>query len=144
MENTTKPNALRILVPHDGSEMSDRALHEAERLANALKQEMVLLHVVDDTFIPPSASLGFFEQSALEDTKAELIKILREGAEQMLKDRMAKVKENGINVSFLIDTGSTVDVILSVAKNEKVNIIVMGSRQLAGAGKIKALGSVAR
>jgi nucleotide-binding universal stress UspA family protein len=144
MENTTNPNALRILVPHDGSEMSDRALHEAERLAKALKQEMVLLHVVDNTFIPPSASLGFFEQSALEDTKAELIKILREGAEQMLKDRTAKVKEKGINVKFLIDTGSTVEVILSVAKNEKVNIIVMGSRQLTGAGKIKVLGSVAR
>jgi nucleotide-binding universal stress UspA family protein len=62
----------------------------------------------------------------------------------MLKDRMAKVKEKGINVKFLVDTGSTVDMILSVAKNEKVNIIVMGSRQLTGAGKIKVLGSVAR
>lgn len=119
MENMAKPNTLTILVPHDGSEMSDKALHEAEGFAKAFNYEILLLHVVDDTFIPPSASLGFFEQSALEDTKAELVKILREGAQQMLKDRMSKVKEKGINVRYLIDTGPPVEVILSIAKNEK-------------------------
>lgn len=54
--------------------MSDKALHEAERFGKALNYEILLLHVVDNTFVPPSASLGFFEQSALEDTKAELSK----------------------------------------------------------------------
>ncbi len=61
--------------------------------------------MIDNTFIPPSATLGFFEQSSLESTKAELMKILKEGAEQMLKDRMAKVKEKSLNVRYLIDTG---------------------------------------
>lgn len=144
MENITKPDTLRILVPHDGSETSDKALREAEGFAKALNYEILLLHVVDNTFIPPSASLGFFEQSSLENTKTELMKVLKEGAEQMLKDRMAKVKEKGINIRYLINTGSPVEIILSIANNEKVNLIVMGSRQLTKVGKIKALGSVAR
>ena len=95
MENMTKADALRILVPHDGSGMSDKALHEAEGFVKALNYEILLLHLVDNTFIPPSATLGFFEQSSLENTKAELMKILKEGAQHMLKDRMSKVKEWG-------------------------------------------------
>jgi nucleotide-binding universal stress UspA family protein len=144
MENMTKADTLRILVPHDGSETSDKALHEAERFAKALNYKILLLHVVDNTFLPPSASLGFFEQSSLENTKAELVKILKDGSEQMLKDRAAKLKEKGINIRYLIETGSPVEVILSITNNEKVNLIVMGSRQLTKVGKIKALGSVAR
>jgi nucleotide-binding universal stress UspA family protein len=72
------------------------------------------------------------------------MKILKDGAQHMLKDRMSKVKEKGINARYLIDTGSPVEVILSIANNEKVNLVVMGSRQLTKVGKIKALGSVTR
>ena len=43
----------RILVPHDGTEMSDKALEKAE-FAKALKSEMVVVHIVDSKFVPPS------------------------------------------------------------------------------------------
>jgi nucleotide-binding universal stress UspA family protein len=41
----------RILVPHDGSEMSDKALNKAIEFATALKSEMIISHVIDDTLI---------------------------------------------------------------------------------------------
>jgi nucleotide-binding universal stress UspA family protein len=68
MENATTKTSTgsRVLVPHDGSEMSDKALNKAIEFATALKSEMIILHIVDNRFIPPSATLGFIsEQSTL-------------------------------------------------------------------------------
>ena len=67
----------RILVPHDGSEMSDKALSKAIEFATALKSEMIILHVIDDTLIPQGAIIGFIsEKSTLEDAKTKLLKLL--------------------------------------------------------------------
>lgn len=67
----------RILVPHDGTEMSDKALDKAIEFAKAFKVEMIITHVVDSRFVPPSSTLGFIgEKSSLEDAKVQLIRIL--------------------------------------------------------------------
>jgi Universal stress protein family len=39
----------RILVPHDGSEMSDRALRHAVYLSKISGTEIVILHVIEPT-----------------------------------------------------------------------------------------------
>jgi nucleotide-binding universal stress UspA family protein len=61
MENATTKTSTgsRVLVPHDGSEMSDKALNKAIEFATALKSEMIILHVIDDTLIPQGAIIGF-------------------------------------------------------------------------------------
>lgn len=135
----------QVLVPHDGTEISDRALDKAEEFAEWFKSEIIILHIVDDRFVPPSATLAFIsDQATIEDAKVRLIKILKEGAELMLKDRMTKIKEKGINVRFLLAVGSPAEEIVSVAKQEKVDLIIMGSRQLKKIEKLRALGSVTR
>jgi nucleotide-binding universal stress UspA family protein len=134
----------RILVPHDGTEMSDKALDKATEFAKALKAEIVIVHVVDSRFVPPSATLGFIsEKSTLEDAKIQLIRILKSGAELMLKDRMAKAKESGASVRFLLGVGSPAEEIVSITRSEKADLIIMGSKQLRKE-KLSALGSVAR
>jgi len=134
----------RILVPHDGTEMSDKALDEAIQFAKALNAEIVIVHVVDSRFVPPSATLGFIsERSTLEDAKIQLVRILKSGAELMLKDRMAKAKESGISVGFVLGVGSPAEEIASIARGEKVDLIIIGSRELHKE-KLSALGSVAR
>jgi nucleotide-binding universal stress UspA family protein len=93
MENATTKTSTgsRVLVPHDGSEMSDKALNKAIEFATALKSEMIILHIVDNRFIPPSATLGFIsEQSTLEDAKAQLVKILKVGAELLGRELLNK------------------------------------------------------
>jgi nucleotide-binding universal stress UspA family protein len=133
-----------ILVPHDGTEMSDRALDKAIEFARAIKSEIIIVHIVDSRFVPPSATLGFIsEKSTLENAKVQLIRILKSGAEIMLKDRIQKAKESGISAMFLLGVGSPAEEIVSIAKAEKVEMIVIGSRQLKG-DKMLALGSVAR
>jgi nucleotide-binding universal stress UspA family protein len=140
----------RILVPFDGSEMSDKALDEAIEFSKAFKSEIIILHILDDRLISSSVILGFIgEKSKLEDAKMQALKILKVGAEAMLKDRMEKVKANGINVRFIIGMGAPAEAIIDVAESEHVDLIVMGSRELKrekeyAAGKLKLLGSVTR
>ncbi len=146
----SKTTTSRILVPHDGSEMSDKALDKAIDFSKAFKSEIIILHIVDDRLIPSSAILGFIgEKSRLEDAKMQALNILKAGAEAMLKDRMEKVRANGINVRFITGMGAPAEGIIDVAENEHVDLIVMGSRELKRekeyvAGKLKLLGSVAR
>lgn len=97
----------RILVPHDGTEISDKALGKAIEFAKAFKAEVVIMvHIVDSRFVPRSATLGFIsEKSTLEEAKVQRIRSLKSGAELMLKDRMAKAKENNVNVRLLLGVG---------------------------------------
>ena len=135
----------RILVPHDGTEMSDKALVKATELAGALGSEMMIVHIVDSRFVPPSATLGFIsDRTSLEAAKAELVRILKSGAEQMLKKRLEDVRKKGVKVDFILGVGSPADEIVKAARNVKADMIVIGSRQLKGTNKLKALGSVAR
>jgi nucleotide-binding universal stress UspA family protein len=135
----------RILVPYDGTEMSDRALDKATEFAKALKSEMVIVHIVDSRFVPPSATLGFIgDRISLEDAKTQLVRILKSGAEEMLKDKMSRVEKTGVKVNFILGVGSPAEEIIKIARSVKAGLIVMGSRQLNRSDKIKALGSVAR
>jgi len=125
-------------------------LDKAIDFSKAFKSEIIILHIVDDRLIPSSAILGFIgEKSRLEDAKMQALNILKAGAEAMLKDRMEKVRANGINVRFITGMGAPAEGIIDVAENEHVDLIVMGSRELKRekeyvAGKLKLLGSVAR
>ncbi|MEM3094218.1 MAG: universal stress protein [Nitrososphaera sp.] len=133
-----------ILVPYDGTEMSDRALDKAIEFARVLKSEIIIVHIVDSRFVPPSATLGLMsEKTTLENAKTQLIRILKTGAEIMLKDKIQKAKEGGVSARFLLGVGSPAEEIVSIANAEKAEMIIIGSRQLKG-DKMITLGSIAR
>jgi nucleotide-binding universal stress UspA family protein len=134
----------RIIVPYDGTEMSDRTLSKATEFAKAMKSEMVIVHIVDSRFVPPSSTLGFIsDRTSLEGAKTELVRILKSGAEDMLKEKIEKVKADGISVDFILGVGSPAEEIVKIARSTESDLIVMGSRQLSKAN-LGALGSVAR
>lgn len=133
-----------ILVPHDGTEMSDRALDRAIEFARALKSEIIIMHIVDSRFVPPSTTLGLIsEKTMLENAKMQLVRILKTGAEIMLKERIEKARKSGVSARFLLGVGSPAKEIVSIARAEKAEMIVIGSRQLKG-DRMLTLGSVAR
>jgi nucleotide-binding universal stress UspA family protein len=139
----------KVLVPYDGSEMSDKALDKAIEFSKALKSEMIILHILDERLIPSNAARFIGEKAAFEDAKMAALNILKVGAEAMLKYKMEKVKANGINVRFITGIGAPAEGITDVAESEHVDLIVIGSRELKrekehSAGKLKLLGSVAR
>jgi nucleotide-binding universal stress UspA family protein len=124
--------------------MSDMALNKATEFAKALGAEITIVHIVDNRFIPSDYSLSFInERTSFEDAKIQLIRILKTGAESMLKDRISKAKAGGVSARFLLGIGAPAEEILLVAKKEKAGLIIMGSRRL-GKDNLNALGSVAR
>jgi len=60
VNNTGAKLTQKILVPHDGSEMSDRALDKAIEFAKVLRAEIIILHILDDKLIP---SESYYELS---------------------------------------------------------------------------------
>jgi nucleotide-binding universal stress UspA family protein len=136
------------LVPHDGSELSDRALNKAIEFAKPLKSDIIILHILDDKLIPSEAIMSILgkKSSTVMDAKLQILNIVRIGAEQLLKDRTEKVRKSGINVRFIVGMGSPAEGVANVARNENVDLIIMGSKELEkeNGNKLKALGSVTR
>jgi nucleotide-binding universal stress UspA family protein len=107
----------RILVPHDGTEMSDMALAKATEFAEALAAEIVIVHIVDSRFVPPSVTLGFIrDKTSLESAKAELVRILKTCAELMLRKRIDEVRKKGVKADFVLGVGSPADEIVKIAR----------------------------
>lgn len=134
----------RILVPHDGSEMSDRAFKHAMYVAKMANAEIVIFHVMETDSIPPSTLLGFIKPGAgLEEARAEVRTIFESAAGRMLDERVQAAKASGINsVSYKISSGKPADAIVIESEASEYDLIVMSSSRIASS--IRALGSTAR
>jgi len=80
--------------------------------------------------------------------KTQILKYLKAGSESMLKSRIEAANKEGVNIRFTLGIGSAPEGIVNVAKGEKVDFIIIGSRGLSSVGrqstKLRILGSVAR
>lgn len=133
-----------ILVPHDGSEMSEKAVEESIKFAKIFGSEIMILYVVDERYAPPSSLLSFISnRTSLKEAKNELKRVLETGAQAMLDKTASKIKEEGIKSKIIIRVGSPAKEIVETAKEIKCDIIIMGSRSLKS-GRLRVLGSVAR
>src|ERR687886_827359 len=76
----------KILVPHDGSEMSDKALSHATYLSKISGAEIIVLNIIEDVVIPPSTLLTFIKpDTPIEKAKEDLRNTLEGGVKQMLE-----------------------------------------------------------
>jgi nucleotide-binding universal stress UspA family protein len=121
---------MKIIVPVDGSAFSLKAVEAACDLAQAQPPSSVVLMAV--SMVLPELEEGVYI--------AEKMKAIAEAA-------LAKAKEvaqaKGLPPSLILASGiSPADEIVKVAKLEKADLIVVGSRGLAGKGKY-FLGSTA-
>ena len=116
---------VRILVPHDGSEMSDRALRHAVYLSKMSGTEIVILHVIERT--------GNF-----------LGRINEEGIRQMLEKRTNLCRKAGVKeVSYIIRSGRPADEIVRLVGERYYDLIVMASSRISSTIRI-ILGSNAK
>ena len=135
----------RILVPHDGSAMSDRALKHAVYLSRISGAEIVILHVLENREnIPPSTLLAFIKpETPLGKANEELTSLMERGVRQMLEERTRLCKEAGVKeASYIIRTGSPVHEIVNLVEERYYDIIVMASNRISSA--IRVLGSTVR
>jgi nucleotide-binding universal stress UspA family protein len=125
----------RILVALDGSDYSLRALDFAIDLAKKYQSQLVLVHVVIRQIYainPPEA--GILAGTAIvRELETEGKTILTQGEE--------KVKAQGLPVEARLRQGVPAEELLRAAADEKVDLMVLGSR---GLSQVRAflLGSV--
>jgi nucleotide-binding universal stress UspA family protein len=135
----------KILVPHDGSVMSDKALSHATYLSKISGAEIVVLNVIEDVVIPPSTLLTFIKPDRpIEKAKEDLRNTLEGEVKQMLDERIRQCKEDaGINkISYKIRTGKIVDEIVHQSEEMDFDLIIMASSRISS--YVRVLGSTVR
>lgn len=117
----------RILVPVDGSAVSDRGLKEALRLARASRARVRLLHVVAEY-------VAYANTEAAIDI-GPILDGLREGGRKTLARIARRAQGHGVRIeSALIENpgGRVADTIVDEAKRWRADLIVMGTHGRRG------------
>lgn len=122
-----------ILVPVDGSEHANRALHTAIQLAKAFDSPEILIMNVQPSLETFHTHL-FFDMS-------ELKKIQQEEGQKVIDGYLDTLRESGIPFRTLVEVGQPKERIHEVARTEKAVHIVIGARGL-GPVRRPFLGSV--
>jgi nucleotide-binding universal stress UspA family protein len=125
----------RILVPLDGSELSEAVLPVVERLAEPFDFAIELLRAIEP--IPPYAAAEL-TSSITED----IGRLEREDAEAYLAKVAAPLEAKGCRVKAMVALAPAVDAILSAAQEGRVGLIAMTTHGRSGIGRL-LLGSVA-
>ena len=122
----------KILVPTDGSDFAKKAQMHALFLAGACDAEIIAVSVTENNFV---------NGLPLDDEIYQLNEILKERSEENLRE-FDKLNEDDLKITHVIREGSPAKVILEVAKEEDVDLIVMGSSGKSGFDRF-IMGSVA-
>jgi nucleotide-binding universal stress UspA family protein len=128
----------KILVPIDGSKVSQKAAKYAVELAKQTGASLMLLSVIDKRFVVGQSVSASASPTHLKESVEDYLK----QSAQSAADAIAKLCErNHIQYKAAIRTGHPVEEIVNEATKSKADLIVMGSH---GKSALKAavLGSV--
>ncbi|MDN6168388.1 MAG: universal stress protein [Lactococcus lactis] len=129
MDERTK----NILIAVDGSKNSKRALSEARRYADMAGAEIMILTVLENNFD--------FSMGLSKDSKAKEKEEQKKVGEAILKEALEFFEDFDGDVHTSIRFGYPASEVLKEAEENKINLIIMGSRGL-GAFSRTFLGSV--
>jgi len=124
-----------ILIPVDGSSQAEKAVRSVQALS--LPERVLLLHTIT---IPQLAYPGT-GMSVGHDFSESAEKALRKEGSRILEKALSLLPTECGRVSQHLEIGTPASVILSMAQNQSVDLIIMGSRGL-GAIQEHVLGSV--
>jgi nucleotide-binding universal stress UspA family protein len=133
----------KILVPHDGTDMSHKALAQGIELAKAFNAQITLLNVIEQIPIPPSIMLGS-DPVLIKRARRSVMRELEQGWNKLAEIKMHELEKHKVTANSVCLVGAAAEQILRYANTNKIDIIVMASARLKGISKIKALGSVTR
>jgi len=122
----------KILVPIDGSRTSARGLDEAIKLAKGRNATLVILHVVDEAVVAYGADI-------VPVYINEMLESMREGGKRVLARAAARARGRGVKLkSLLVEkfVGPVADVIVSQAKKQRADLIVIGTHGRRGVTRL--------
>jgi nucleotide-binding universal stress UspA family protein len=119
----------RILIPLDGSELSDRVLLNVRRFLLGLDSAMVVLLRVIEPMRPSSAA-----REERPDTRRSPahISLRKESARRHLEPICAALREEGVEASAQVLMGDAADVILRRAESERPDLVAMATHGRSG------------
>lgn len=114
----------KILVPTDFSDNANKALDYAVAMASKANAEIILLNTfaAAETTLSPARALVEEYNRSIEADANDQLKALKEGIEA----------NSGVEIAVKFMDGGAKDSILSVAAEENVDLIVMGTRGASG------------
>ena len=126
-----------ILMPVDGSDVSNHALEEGLSLAKALGSRVILVYIVDMTIAAmPEAELGV--------ANAEIMRrSFIEQGNNVIRAAEAAARAKGVPYESVIEEGDVHDGIVETADKRGVELVVMGTHGRRGLNRL-LLGSVAQ
>ncbi len=137
----------RILVPFDNSKLSFKALDQAIEFTLVNPAEIFTLHVITEIPLP-----NHYSRIELKDNRVVISPLINQIYEE-LRTEMMPVLENikqvhskpNISITTEIRIGDPAETIVNYAKQNNIDLIVMGSIGHKGlSGMFRKLGSVAR
>jgi nucleotide-binding universal stress UspA family protein len=127
----------KILCPTDFSENSEHAMKYALALATLSQAQLELFHVVEPISYPQSTKL--FEPVLDE---VEITMKMEAAFQKQLEDQVIALKEEYPKITGRLVTGNTFLEILQAARDDDVDMIVMGTHGRTGLAHV-LIGSVA-
>jgi nucleotide-binding universal stress UspA family protein len=131
------PKYSKILVPHDGSEISDKALAHAIYQSKISGAEIVILNVVEYIESKESSTMTATMKGEggkkFDKTRRADLDITVEGeVKQMTEEKIRLCKEAGVTtqISYKIQTGKPVEEIVKLAEEMNIDLIVMASSRI--------------
>jgi len=123
----------KILIPTDGSEHSIHAAEYGISIAKLIGAEITVIFVVDDVVLDQLAKVTAREAAERE---------LKEDGQGFVNYILSLANKAGVKGSSLVAEGRLFERIVQVAKESKVDLIVMGTYGRKGADRL-LIGSVA-
>ncbi len=119
-----------ILLPHDGTQLSDKALNEGIRVAKASNAKLTLIHVVAPYHVPglamhPSPTLREIERQHQEEQE--------KAARSMLESAQHSARGQGVSCDFVVCSAvSPAESIIEQAGTRGCDLILMASHGRRG------------
>lgn len=134
-----------ILVPYDGSAPANRALDKAIEIAKALGSQIVLVYVVEEMHLPLSKySLKLPSNKIARENLERLYREMEKDGLEALEEKKKLCISAQVPAKTAVLRGNTVEQILSIARKEEADLVIVGSSGFSGISKLKVLGSVSR
>ncbi len=131
----------KILLATDGSADSRKALAFAVEMASLYESELYVVHVISSMKVPVEI-LEYLSAEDIDEPPASFY--LEKVGQKIIKQSESECQITGCkNVHTIVLRGDPADMIVNCAKENKMDIIVLGSRGYHGI-RGKLLGSVSR
>jgi len=120
-------NIQKILIPTDGSDYSMRAAEYGISIAKMLDAQIMVVYVIDDVVLDQISKV-----TEHEDVEREL----KQDGQRHINYVLGLAEKESVKATSLLAKGRPFDQIVHLAKEQNMDLIVMGTYGLKGAERI--------